>query len=676
MLLAQISDAFWRGWLYVTHTRSLAIGLGVGFAILAIVLLIASRTRWGQAKPLTKCVILSVLAHVWLLMYALGGRSVLPQGSPDGRDTNLSVAFESQATFVPLLPSPSQAAQVEQSHADDASAEPSESGDSFAPQPWERSAALGELPQPEVLHELLTRSKLAAPALLAITEPTPLPPLPEARSAVVKPSEASQSASHTSSPASPLAAASNSQTPADSSPPSTNATPESSGGQSALAAESRAQPGERPASDLQSEVVPPTMPPAALAASPSAAARSQAALPVSASQSTVLPQQIQLPPDAQLPPEYQLRQAINRLQLATAFGADQDSEAAVEAGLAWLAAAQSSDGSWDAQHFGGGTETRALGESRYGTGEKADTGVSGLALLAFLSAGHTHLHGKYQSNVQQGLGYLLRAQMPSGDLSGPKQVGSDRGVLNARMYCHSIATLALAEAHVMTGDGAIRDSLIRAAQYSINAQDPRGGGWRYRPRDPGDMSQFGWQAMALKSVGRSGIAVPRDVTQRMHSFIDSCTTGRAGGLFTYRPKEGWPSETMTAEGLACRLLIDYPPSAAAQQEALSMIMERRPGVGEDNVYFWYYATLALFQLQDENWRQWNAALKQRLLATQQPAYAEQPGSWNPDGLWGGYGGRVYSTAMSCLCLEVYYRFLPMYQNANIARTQAAWQTQR
>ncbi|MEO8268420.1 MAG: hypothetical protein ABI557_01795, partial [Aureliella sp.] len=203
----------------------------------------------------------------------------------------------------------------------------------------------------------------------------------------------------------------------------------------------------------------------------------------------------------------------------------------------------------------------------------------------------------------------------------------------------------------------------------INAQDPRGGGWRYSPGAPGDLSQFGWQAMALKSVQRSGIDVPAVVTQRMHSFLDSCSTGTSKGLFTYRPKEGRPSETMTAEGFACRLLLDYPTSLAAQKESLKMIMDRRPGVGEDNVYFWYYASLALFQLQDQNWRDWNQALKQQLLNTQEPVYSKQAGSWTPDHMWGGYGGRVYSTAMSCLCLEVYYRYLPMYQHANIARSQ-------
>jgi hypothetical protein len=35
------------------------------------------------------------------------------------------------------------------------------------------------------------------------------------------------------------------------------------------------------------------------------------------------------------------------------------------------------------------------------------------------------------------------------------------------------------------------------------------------------------------------------------------------------------------------------------------------------------------------------------------------GSWDPDMEWGGYGGRVYSTALAAMCLEVYYRYAPM-----------------
>ena len=38
----------------------------------------------------------------------------------------------------------------------------------------------------------------------------------------------------------------------------------------------------------------------------------------------------------------------------------------------------------------------------------------------------------------------------------------------------------------------------------------------------------------------------------------------------------------------------------------------------------------------------------------------QAGSWDTNDLWGGHGGRVYTTALATLTLEVYYRFLPLY----------------
>lgn len=590
-LISSVFDSLYRAWAYVTHGRTLAVVLGVGFALLAISLLIASRTRWGQAKPLTKCVVLSVMAHVWLLMYAYGTRVVLPQGDPRGRENSMAIAMDSTLAdgFDGPLADPEELDQ---------------SSESEPPQAWEEPVPFDQLARPE-MPQLLKNEMMqivSAPPLLEDLKPTPMPSLPE----------------------------------------------------------DFAEPNER--ADLPvvpEQMIAPTL--ANLIAEQSA----QPVQMVSSSAPPVLPPQLPAPVD-QIPEEYQLRKAHNRLQLAMPYGADADSEASVEAGLLWLVKAQSPDGAWNAKQFGGGTETQALGEHRHGTGDRADTGVSGLALLAFLSAGHTHFEGDHRQTVERGLSFLIQSQMPSGDLSGPKQIGQEPSVMNARMYCHGIATLALAEAYAMTHDEQLKPALIKAAQFTINAQDVRGGGWRYRAGDAGDLSQFGWQAMSLRSIERSGIAVPVEVKRRMQRFLDSCAAGSLGGLARYQPGQGPATETMTAEALACRLIIGYPLSAQAQREAKSMIMSQLPGAKQDNVYYWYYATLALFQLQDADWMRWNQALKQRLLTTQLPAYDEQAGSWNPDPLWGGYGGRVYSTAMSCLCLEVYYRYLPMYQQSNIA----------
>ena len=52
-------------------------------------------------------------------------------------------------------------------------------------------------------------------------------------------------------------------------------------------------------------------------------------------------------------------------------------------------------------------------------------------------------------------------------------------------------------------------------------------------------------------------------------------------------------------------------------------------------------------------------MKETLLPIQSRKGSEA-GSWEPNGVWGGYGGRVYSTATAALNLEVYYRYLPVY----------------
>jgi hypothetical protein len=57
------------------------------------------------------------------------------------------------------------------------------------------------------------------------------------------------------------------------------------------------------------------------------------------------------------------------------------------------------------------------------------------------------------------------------------------------------------------------------------------------------------------------------------------------------------------------------------------------------------------------WRAWNDAITSALLETQIAAGADA-GSWNTNTVWGGYGGRVYTTAMAAMCLEVYYRYAP------------------
>ncbi|MBN1910787.1 MAG: hypothetical protein JW818_13665 [Pirellulales bacterium] len=53
-------------------------------------------------------------------------------------------------------------------------------------------------------------------------------------------------------------------------------------------------------------------------------------------------------------------------------------------------------------------------------------------------------------------------------------------------------------------------------------------------------------------------------------------------------------------------------------------------------------------------------ISQAILLARQHSTGPESGSWPPTTTWGSYGGRVYTTALSTLCLEVYYRYLPLY----------------
>ena len=63
----------------------------------------------------------------------------------------------------------------------------------------------------------------------------------------------------------------------------------------------------------------------------------------------------------------------------------------------------------------------------------------------------------------------------------------------------------------------------------------------------------------------------------------------------------------------------------------------------------------MHHLDDDVWQEWNKSLRD-LLISQQRTEGPLAGSWDPKGKWAGIGGRLYSTSLSTMCLEVYYRY--------------------
>ena len=73
----------------------------------------------------------------------------------------------------------------------------------------------------------------------------------------------------------------------------------------------------------------------------------------------------------------------------------------------------------------------------------------------------------------------------------------------------------------------------------------------------------------------------------------------------------------------------------------------------------------MYQHGGEPWSRWNAQVRDQLVRRQRRD-GHQAGSWDPDdSLYGTRGGRIYSTALAALTLEVYYRYLRLYDEPKL-----------
>lgn len=359
------------------------------------------------------------------------------------------------------------------------------------------------------------------------------------------------------------------------------------------------------------------------------------------------------------PEPYKARRLDQRKAIALKNGGSEESERAVEASLRWMASVQELDGSWSSSRHGGGAAKKdPQGQNRLDGGMFADSGITGLVVLSYLGAGYTHEKGKYSEVVMRAVKWLIAQQNSNGYLGG-------KATRYDMMYCHAMATFALAEAYGMQGDPEsfpeLRDA-VRNAVRLICAMQNEDGGWRYGKGGDSDMSMFGWQLMALKSALNAGIPVPDETRRGMIKFLQGRALGNRGGLAGYKLNES-PTPAMTAEALFCRQMFGVRPRDGASQEAIAYLRQNLPRLAAYDEYYWYYGTLAMFQTDGAPWEEWNGALRDMLIG-QQRTSGPLAGSWDPNGKWAGIGGRVYSTAVSTMCLEVYYRVLRIYQTSD------------
>ena len=348
------------------------------------------------------------------------------------------------------------------------------------------------------------------------------------------------------------------------------------------------------------------------------------------------------------------RSGATKSKLLAVGGGTEKSEAAVAQALVWLDKKQTKsagpmNGAWV---YDGSS------------GEKTPAST-GMALLPFLAAGQTHTgtakDNKYKATVQAGMAYLLRQQLPDGSFRYANgQKGPDR---DKYMYAHAIATLALCELLGMSNDRAL-DTPCQTAVRFIEAAQAGNGSWGYKPKESGDTSIIGWQVQALQAAKLcKRLVVNPAVLEKASKFLNSVASGPGKSQYGYADP-GDPKPALSAVGLLCRYYLDgWGPANPGMAAGVKALGEKDPpNPARLDMYYYYYATQVLHQHGGPEWTAWNAKMRD-MLVDQQTKTGDNAGSWAGDKgqFLNPHCGRLGTTCMALLTLEVYYRHLPTYK---------------
>ena len=372
------------------------------------------------------------------------------------------------------------------------------------------------------------------------------------------------------------------------------------------------------------------------------------------------------------------RNGGGRRLMVMKHGGSKATESAVDKSLEWLARHQEADGSWNAWKY------EALQDART-QGVNGDAACTGFAILAFLGAGHTEKVGKYKDHVRRGVFWLMKALDEHEKAAGPGRWCKNHG----SNYTQGVAALALAEASAMGRNPEVKISAQKAINGVVAGQikidNSEYHAWDYAPGGTtNDTSVTGWSIMALKSAKIAGLQVEPAAFEGAMKWINSGQDLKGapkdgdaeyweGGMMTYRGRVGDPPQpknmAMTAAAALTRLFVGGEKPSHPGVAGPCNLMKKPANLptadkAHFNLYYWYYATLTMFQKGGDHWKEWNEPMK-RVLPETQRKDGDFDGSWDP--LFGEpqghiYGGRVMSTALGALCLEVYYRYLPIYKN--------------
>lgn len=307
----------------------------------------------------------------------------------------------------------------------------------------------------------------------------------------------------------------------------------------------------------------------------------------------------------------------------------------IDAGIAWLKQQQHEDGRWVVEEA-----------------PDLTVALTSLAMLTMLGDGSTMRSGAHRKSIKEAAKWLRANQAPDGafaSATGP----------------HMLATLAMVEAYYLSSYTLLRRSSQRGLAWLDGRRLPDGGFSATTGAEHSDPALPLWGATLFV------VAIDAGLMKREGAY-DGLIKWMKDPRALAVPDAGVVGVPVSPERLAevefdqaaanafTRYwlgIADHEAHKESQQAALEHARlwprEWAPGVGRKlSIHEWFCSAYALQQAGEEAAAK---AIADRL-AARQVTEGDERGSWEPIGVYDQAGGRVWTTAMAVLVLEVPFRY--------------------
>ena len=318
------------------------------------------------------------------------------------------------------------------------------------------------------------------------------------------------------------------------------------------------------------------------------------------------------------------------------YGGSEETERAIELALRWLKSRQLEDGSW------------AINDNAKPSLNV--NGATGLALLSFLAAGCLDSTSEYKDTVENGLNYLIQHGKTGEDFKGVRYCEPGEP-----FYNHALAALAQGEAAVRTGKSEYYKAAKGALEYIAYSQNPDSGVWDNGLSDD-NLFNTAWSVEALRAAYRTSCDTTFETTKKVRLFLDSVQNASDDNRSASND-----ISLKAAQEILLRMSLYRFDAIPNLQRSVERLCKSGP---TNDSYYNYIITQIVFHYGSAPWKEWNAAMREKLINAQIQTGSEA-GSWdfsNEDrNQNAGFPPSPFiDTALSALTLEVYYRYKPLY----------------